>query len=292
MNHAAKRAGGRKRRGLRCGFFLAGLWALALGLLLALSALREPEAQLTVGIRLNYRGQVRRVDGAGLTAGELLQRLKLELTEQDTLIPAVDAVLSDGAEVTVTRRQQRQETFTLVLPAGTEYRLDDTLAWGQEAELTAGTAGELRCVAQVNYVNGQEVSREIVTRELLCPSQPRIVAVGTRETDAPVAEGGCLWLPGGQLLTYSRALTVEATAFTSSDPGCPPGAHRGIAVVSGGQIPEGARLYIAACDGSFTYGFAQTVSGNVAAGNRIDLYLDAAEAAQFGRKQCVAYFLG
>ena len=118
------------------------------------------------------------------------------------------------------------------------------------------------------------------------------MAVGTRETEAPLAEGGCLWLPGGQLLTYTKALTLEATAFTSTDPGCLPGARQGTAVVAARFIPPGTRLFIASADGAYTYGIAQAAAGDSMEGDRIDLYLDPAESAEFGRKQCIVYFLG
>lgn len=292
MNHAAKRAGRRKCRRLRRWFCLVGIWAAALAVLLALGALEQRAQSAPVGVRLSYRGQARQVDAAGLTAAQLLKRLGLALTPEDTVTPAADAVLTDGDVVTVTRRQTCREEYTQALPAGIEYRLDAALPWGQEAELNPGTAGELRCVAEVEYINGVETGREVVSKELISPAQPRLVAVGTRETEAPLAEGGCLWLPGGQLLTYTKALTLEATAFTSTDPGCLPGARQGTAVVAARFIPPGTRLFIASADGAYTYGIAQAAAGDSMEGDRIDLYLDPAESAEFGRKQCIVYFLG
>lgn len=290
MNHAARKTGRKKRR-LRRWFCAAGVWASVLALVLTLEALHAPASAAQAGIRLVYCGQERRVEGAGLTPRQLLAKLGLELTAEDEISPAADAVLPDGAAVTVVRRRKCREEYTQTLPAGTEYRPDDMLPWGVEAELTPGTAGEMRCVAEVEYVNGIEIAREVTARELLSPSQPRLVAVGVRQTEAPVAAGGCLWLLGGQLLTYTRQLTADATAFSSADPGCIPGAHRGTVVAAGSLIPAGTRVFIAAADGSFTYGIAQTVVGSME-GSRIDLYMDAQEAAQFGAKQCIVYFLG
>lgn len=291
MNHAARGAGRKKRR-LRRWFCLAGVWAAALSVLLVLGALRQGSGRAALGVRLVYCGQARQVSGAGMTVSRLLRELGLALTAEDTVTPAADTVLSDGAVVTVTRRQTRREEYTQALPAGIEYRLDAALPWGQEAELNPGTAGELRCVAEVEYINGVETGREVVSKELISPAQPRLVAVGTRETEAPLAEGGCLWLPGGQLLTYTKVLTLEATAFTSTDPGCLPGARQGTAVVAARFIPPGTRLFIASADGAYTYGIAQAAAGDSMEGDRIDLYLDPAESAEFGRKQCIVYFLG
>lgn len=290
MIHAARKTD-RKRRRLRRWFCAAGVWASVLALVLTLEALRPPAAAAQAGIRLVYCGQERRVSGAGLTPRQLLAQLGLELTAEDEISPDADAVLPDGGAVTVVRRRKCREEYTQALPAGTEYRPDDTLAWGIEAELTPGRAGEMRCVAEVEYVNGIEVARQITARELLSPGQPRLVAVGVRQTDAPVAAGGCLWLPDGKLLTYTGQLTADATAFSSADPGCIPGAQRGTVAAAESLIPAGTRVFIAAADGSFTYGIAQTVAGSME-GSRIDLYMDAQEAAQFGTKQCIVYFIG
>ena len=88
MNHAAKRAGRRKRRRLRRWFCLVGIWAAALAVLLALGALEQRAQSAPVGVRLSYRGQARQVDAAGLTAAQLLKRLGLALTPEDTVTPA------------------------------------------------------------------------------------------------------------------------------------------------------------------------------------------------------------
>lgn len=292
MYHYAKsgRKRQRKKRLLGACFLLAGLWAAGLAWIFV------SEQDFPAGwggeVTLVFRGEEYRIPAAGQTAGALLEGLGLTLTGEDVPSLPLDTVLSAGAVFTVERHQHRQEVYTLAIPPETEYCLDGTLPWGQEAELIAGVPGELRCTAQVDYVNGLETRREITEKELLYPAQNRLIAIGTCESPAPAAGNGYLWLPEGELLTYTHTATVEATAFTGTDAGAVPNARPGTVAVDPSFITPGTRLYIVSADGSFSYGIAQAQAGSVQ-GKRIDLYFPtAAECSDFGRKECTVYFLG
>ena len=285
----------RKKRLLRVCFFLAGVWAAALWWLLSselellslFPANREPE------ITLLYRGEQWTIPAAGQTAGELLRSLDLELTREDITSGPLDTVLSPGDSFTVEQHQSRQEVYTLAIPPETEYRPDDTLPWGEEAVLIAGVPGEMRCTAQVNYVNGVETHREVTGKQLLYPAQKELIAVGTCENPTVSAGSGYLWLPDGQLLTYTHTATLEATAFTLTDAGAMPNARPGTVAVDPDFITPGTRLYIVSADGSFLYGIAQARASTAMEGRRVDLCFETeAEAAAFGRRSCTLYFLG
>ena len=289
MYHYAKT--GRKRRRkkglLGVCFLLAGLWAAGLAWIFVSEQQFQPTGEAT----LVFRGDVYQVP-AGQTAKQMLESLGLTLTDEDTAFLPLDAVLSAGAVFTVERHCHRQEVYTLAIPPETEYCMDDTLPWGREVELVAGVPGELQCTAQVDYVNGLETRREITKKELLYPAQNQLIAVGTCEAPVPSAGNGYLWLPEGELLTYTHTAAVEATAFTSTDPGAAASARPGTVAVDPSFITPGTRLYIVASDGSFSYGIAQAQAGSLQ-GKRIDLYFPtAAECADFGRKECTVYFLG
>ena len=290
MYHSIK--SGKKKRHkrklvLKLCFLLTAVWA---GMLWLLSIL--PPTGPREDAVLMYRGERRSV-ASGQTVGEALEALGLQVTAEDVISLPLEVVLSPGSQVTVNRHQTRQEVYTISIPPETEYRLDSTLPWGREAELLAGTAGEMRCAAQVDYVNGQEVHRVITGRQLLSPAQNQIIAVGTCENPIPTAASGYLWLPEGQLLTYTHTAAVEATGFTAADPGAFPGAAQGTVAVDPDFIAPGTRLYIVSSDGSFTYGIAQARASDSMEGNRIDLFFPTAEAqAEFGRRGCTVYFLG
>ncbi len=293
MNHQVKIRKHPRRRKLRWGFAFAGIWAAALAAVLLLTALPGGEAENGDSICLRYRGHTQMVQGSGMTVGQMLESLGLELGEGDVISHSLNSVLTQGMEVTVTAYDQRREEFTLALLPETEYILDDQLPWGVEKTIQPGVPGELQCTAIVDYVNGEAVSREITRKMLLSQVEPTIVAIGTREDATPISRDGYILLANGQMLNYRKFLTAEATAFTGTDAGGTLRVRTGTVLVDGAVIPEGSRLYIAGADGSWDYGIARAVDGGTVTGNRIDLYFeDAEEASQFGRKECIVYFLG
>lgn len=284
MYHYAKSG---KRKKPRLGG-LCVLLAVMLAVLLLWALVPAGEKET---VTLVYRGEVRTVPVRGQTAGELLKELGLALTEEDILSLPPEEVLSSGAVLTVERHQRRQEVYTLALEPEREYRLDGTLPWGEEAVLIPGEPGELRCRAWVDYVNGVEASREITEKELLRQTQNEIVAVGSWENPTPAGAYGYLWLPEGEVLTYTHTAQVEATGFTGTDAGALADARPGTVAVDPAFIPPGSRLYIVSEDGC-CYGIAQARAGSVQ-GRRIDLYFPtAAQRDEFGRRQCTLYFLG
>ena len=297
MYHYAK--SGRKRRQRRrllaACFALTFLGAAALLWLLASEQDLLPRSLATQKptVTLVYHGTKLELSAAGQTAGELLSSLGLALTEEDVTSASPDAVLSAGAVFTVELHQRRQEVYTIAIPPETEYCTDSTLPWGQEAVLIAGIPGEMRCTAQVDYVNGLETHREVTGKQLLYPAQNQIIAVGTREKPAVSAGSGYLWLPDGQMLTYTHTASAEATGFTSTDAGAIPDACPGTVAVDPAFITPGTRLCIVSADGSFLYGLAQARAGNGMQGSRVDLFFSTdEECAAFGRQMCIVYFLG
>ena len=92
---------------------------------------------------------------------------------------------------------------------------------------------------------------------------------------------------------YSKVLTVEATAYSSQDPGngnyTATGSRlkKGIVSVDPKLIPLGTRLYVE----GYGYAVADDVGGAIK-GHRIDLAYDSrSEALQFGRQTVKVYVL-
>ncbi|MDR2006805.1 MAG: peptidoglycan-binding protein [Acidaminococcales bacterium] len=92
---------------------------------------------------------------------------------------------------------------------------------------------------------------------------------------------------------YARVLNMEATAYTSEDPGCglyTAGGNRlrrGIVAVDPRVIPLGTRLFVSG------YGHAVADdTGGAIKGNRIDLaYESRPDALKFGRRMVTVYIL-
>lgn len=257
-------------------------------------------------IQLNCRGEIMRVSSSGETVRELLTRLGLDITENDTVSHSLDAVVTDGMELTVTTVITREETYTAAIPHETTFCSDFSLPEGTEEVLVDGRDGELLYTAQVTYVNGQESSREILSEKQTIAPVTEIIALGAgvptapEANDMPIIQDGYIIMPSGEILTYYKTDNVTATGYTHTDAGCDmitstgTTVHYGTAAVDPRFIPYGTRMLIVSHDGERYYGIATAEDcGGAIKRDKMDLYFPThQECIEFGRRRCTIYFLG
>lgn len=270
----------------------------------------DGEATITINraqrIAVRYHGQTTHVSSMGETVGQLLQRLRMELADGDVLSHDLLEKTFDGMELVVDRIVTCRETFSATIPYETQYCPDGTLPLGTEKILAQGRNGELLRTADITYINGQETHRRILSETMVRMPTAEVVGVGNGEipeeaaVDMPVIGDGYITLPTGEVLTYTRSDTVEATAYTHTDKGCDmitatgTTVHWGTVAVDPSRIPYGTRMFIVANDGSYVYGIATAEDcGGDIKGDRMDLYMPTYEQCrEFGRRRCTLYFLG
>ena len=253
----------------------------------------------------------------GETVESLLNRLGLILTDRDILSVPVDTVTADGMVITISHTTRVEETYSEIIPFQTVYCYDPSLAEGQQVILTAGVDGQMLITAAVNYVDGKEIGRTVVTENMIRKPVDQVIAIGTytadpeqsdmpseparpESTGRPVISDGTIITPDGEVLTYTGSLKVSATAYHNSDPGCTIYTYMGTLCRVGAiavdprVIPLGTRMYIVSDDGKYIYGIAVAEdTGGSIKGNKIDLYFDSvAECDTFGIRPCTVYFLG
>ena len=110
---------------------------------------------------------------------------------------------------------------------------------------------------------------------------------------------GKLVLENGQEVTFSKTMTMKATAYTTGDPGVGTitasgsTVHLGTVGVDRSQLPFGTKMYIVTSDGSYVYGFSIAEdTGGAIRKNRIDLYHNTYnDCIQFGVRNCTVYIL-
>ena len=255
-----------------------------------------------------YHGEWMEVSTHGETAGELLARMNLDVDGEDVLSHSLDTPTFGGMELRVDRVVCRQETYTTTLSHETTYCTDASIPEGSREVLIQGRDGELRCTANVTYINGVETEREVLSQDVTIAPVTEIVAQGTGtlaetavDPDAmPVISDGYITLPTGEVLTYTDTATVRATAYTHTDAGCDlitatgSTVHVGTVAVDPRYIPYGTRMFIVANDGSYIYGISEAEDcGGAIKGDRVDLYFPTyAECMAFGWRTCTIYFLG
>ena len=124
-------------------------------------------------------GKLLTVDASKGTVKNLLERLAITLDENTTVSVALEAEVSDGMEIIITRTVHTTEVYTKAIPYETTYYEDDTLPLGTQVVVSEGKNGETICTAEVTYRNGVQISRNVVKQILSRQATPRIVAIGT-----------------------------------------------------------------------------------------------------------------
>ena len=300
-----------KHPACRRRLWLMRLYILALVLILAMSVTgiltQTAQASGTEDPRCNvtikYHGKTTRTVSFGETVAQLLHRLKLPVSGEDVVSHGMDTPVTDGSEIRVDRVITAREVYASSMAHDVIRCQDPTLPTGTERILTEGVDGELRCEAEVTYINGTESQRLIGNQKVIRPPVTEVIAVGTgqpEKTDTPVIADGFITLPTGEVLTYTDTATIRATAYTHTDAGCDFITSTGTTVrwgtvaVDPRYIPYGTRMFIMAANGSYVYGIAvaEDCGGDIK-GDRMDLYMPTYEQCmEFGRRVCTVYFLG
>ena len=269
-------------------------------------------------ITINHGGNVLDVVSYGETVESLLERLSLILASEDIVSVPLNSQTFDGLNITISRSVEVEESYTVVIPFETTYCDDPTLPKGEKVVLTEGVNGQLVYTDSVVYVGEEEISRTLISEEVMVQPVSAVIAVGTGEsvkpnrndlpsnlirpqfTGKPVIGDGYIITPDGEYLTYTHKDKFTATAYNNLDPGCTEynfigtKCRVGAIAVDPTVIPYGTRMYIVTNDGKYIYGIATAEDcGSAIKGKRVDLYFDTvAECDRFGIRGCTIYFLG
>ena len=268
----------------------------------------EIKVQRSVSVTVDNCGEILAVNSKDETVASLLKRLNIKIDGSTAVSAPLEASVTEGMKITVTRTVHNTETYTAAIPYETVYCYDTTLPAGQESVVTEGADGLLLCTANVVYLDGQETSRTVTKQTVIRQPVNKVVAVGTG-TDIPasmfsdrglVITEDKIILPTGEVLTYTGTMQADATAYTHTDAGCDfytatqTVVHIGTIAVDPRVIPYGTRMFIVSNDGEYIYGVSTAEDcGKSIKNNRIDLYFPTpGECIQFGERDCTIYFLG
>lgn len=264
-------------------------------------------------------GQMFVVGSYGETVGEVLEALQIELGETDRVTCSLDTPTRDGLEVHVTRVVTREEEREEIVPHQVKVYEDTSLAAGEEVVLVEGSDGVTLSRANVTYENGIEVSRDVISEQIVKAAVDGLVLrgvdrsvkqqensgdesytlSGTYEPDGVGAsvlseDGGIV---PGTGLQYSKVLEFTATSYTCEGytgiTASGTVAEHGTVAVDPRVIPLGTKMYIVSSDGKFVYGTCVARdTGSAIKGNIVDLYYETeAECYEFGRRNVKIYIL-
>ncbi|MGA9532153.1 MAG: G5 domain-containing protein [Anaerolineales bacterium] len=135
---------------------------------------------------------------AGSTVQQALQSVGVELSSLDRTDPPTYAVLTDGAEVQVTRVEERFEIEQVVLPFERQTVRNEGLPEGETRLLQAGINGTQEITYRIVEEQGEEISRTPVKQTVIEPPQPEIVMIGAQASFTPISIAGRLaYISGG-----------------------------------------------------------------------------------------------
>lgn len=258
-------------------------------------------SEITVQRRQNitviYHDLELQVYSYGETVEKLLQRLELECISSDVISLPLSAQTYNGMVLTISPTAWVQDSYVQTVPFETIYCQDPTLPEGEEVVLIQGVDGQLSCTDNVCYVDGVEMGRTELVRDMIKQPVSALVAVGTM-VEQP-GQSGTITTATGETLRYIRAVTMRASGYSKYDEGCDDYtatgmlARYGVVAVDPSVIPLGSRLYIVTNDGFIVYGHAVAGdTGGAIKGDRIDLCFDTVQQAlMFGRRECTVYIL-
>lgn len=260
------------------------------------------------------RGEKSQIGTYGETVGELLARLGITLSANDSVSYETDSFTHDGMIIEIIRKGTQIYEYNEVIPFETKYYDDPELAPGEEVVLIEGVNGMVHRKMQVTSENGKEVSRVLLDETVLLETVDALVIRGPEssiveqpdepeyrvsENDAPkyTINDNVITTANGTSYTFTDTMQVSATAYSCEGRTgiCYSGtlARVGAIAVDPKVIPLGTKMYIVSNDGEYVYGYctAEDIGGGIK-GRRVDLYFDTiADCYDFGVRNCTVYFL-
>ena len=116
----------------------------------------------------------------GITVKQLLDEQKIELGEDDVCTEKLDAEVTDGMELAVKRVSYKEETKTETIEFETKTEYSSSLDSGKSQVKQEGSNGEKEVTYKVKYVDGKEISREVVSEKIIKEAVNKIVTYGTK----------------------------------------------------------------------------------------------------------------
>lgn len=268
-----------------------------------------PEDELYDGARLIIRkgrnftlsvdGNVEIITTTKKTVREAFEEAGVSINAADRVEPSLDEVISEDMHVNVYRVLEQQITVDEEIPFTSKEVSDKTLQKGKTKIKTKGQNGLKHATYNVTTENGIEIRRELVSAVTVKNPVTQVVAVGTGESVKKSAKGQkVVTANAGASLSYSKKLTVTATAYTDQS-GNKTASGRmpqyGVIAVDPKIIPLGTRLYVESTDDGKSWSYGYCVAGDTGGaikGNKIDLYYNSeSECVRFGRRTAIVYIL-
>lgn len=135
-----------------------------------------------VKVELTVDGKTAEITTFMTTVEAFLKEQNVTLGDDDTVSEKLDAKITDGMKITVSRVTYKEETSTEKVDYETEEKYSDSMDQGTSEVTQQGAEGEKTVTYKVKYVDGKEDSREKLSEEITKQPVTKIVTYGSRST--------------------------------------------------------------------------------------------------------------
>lgn len=129
-------------------------------------------------VRIMADGESYYVTASG-TVEDALEKTGLELGKHDIVTPSLDTALSDQTVITVQRVTYHRVTTSQKIPYETVEYDDDTLEMGESKIVTYGENGNIIRKYRIKKIDGETVSKELISEEIENEPVDEVIAYGT-----------------------------------------------------------------------------------------------------------------
>ena len=136
-------------------------------------------------VTLTADGKTRTKTSTEADVKSLLALLNVKVGSKDIVKPGLDAALTDGMKLKVTRVTTKSVTKTSVIGFDTVRKNDASMYEGTSDVVTAGRQGERITKYTVVYHDGKEYKRTKDSSTITTSVRNQVIAVGTKERPAP-----------------------------------------------------------------------------------------------------------
>ena len=166
---------------------------------LTLSCARPQATAGTITVKVTTaEGSTEHTIVSGSTVQQALESLGMELGALDRVNPPSYTVLSDGAEVEITRVEEVFEIETVTIPFPSQTVRNEALPEGESILIQPGENGTQEITLRIVVEEGDEVARSPIKTVIIKEPVPEIIMIGAQASFTPVPiEGSLVYIAGG-----------------------------------------------------------------------------------------------
>ncbi len=192
------------------------------------------ERMITVTITTD--GESEDVLTSAETVEELLEEQEIEVGENDVVTPEADTELEDGMEIVISLATTEQVVEQEEIAYNTTYEDSSSIYEGETSVKQEGVNGIKEITYEVTYVDGEEISREVVSEEVTQEAIDEIILQGTKKKSTTSSSSS------GSSSSGSSSSGSSSSGSSSTDSSSSGSSSSGRTVVSKQAVED--------CDGS------------------------------------------